>query len=359
MKRLIKNDGKTIDFEVSVLVNHNIFPVKDVLGKNFSLKFKDRDVTFSIAQHKVPFQHTPRFAQQSASFGFSLNLIEFIFSFPMDYAFFIKKLSRYGSRLNEETLAEHPHWESIAISTVLRHLSIEIINKFIDSYRILTASVSIPPLTENSILHISYQTVSESAVSVIEDTKIGAKKIDDEHTNKLIPLLENFMAIPDYQMGFVVTIFNALRLLEAGYYGQTVSTVIDGFHSYLDYLIDRYLSNRSLKERIRDFPWNYGSVDKTTWIFEMISTKTLEQFLHDLNKGDFFNKYSDCRTKRNKIAHPDQSSEIEISYMDAKDACKTVLNIVWTLRKEIEQDERYDDILFALEMYIHKLTEHT
>lgn len=167
------------------------------------------------------------------------------------------------------------------------------------------------------------------------------------------------MAIPDYQMGFVMTIFDAVRLLETGYYAQTVATVIDGFHSYLDYLIDRHLSNKSLKERIRDCPWNYSSVDKTTWIFEMISSRTLEEFLNELNMGDFYNKYSEYRTKRNKIAHPEPSSAIEISYTGTKDACGAVLRIVWTLRKEIEKDERYNDILFALEMYINRLTEHT
>jgi len=191
MERIIKNDETILNFEISVLVNHNIFPFKDVLNKDLNVRFKNKDTKLRLHEHKLPFQHKPLFSQQSAGFGFNIKLIEFIIFFPVDYNFFIKKLSRYGSHINEKVLEEKPHWESIAISTVLRHLSIEIINKFIDSYRLLTASVSLPPITENSIIHLSYQSKTPKSISVIEDTKIGTKKIEVEPSDNLVPCLIN------------------------------------------------------------------------------------------------------------------------------------------------------------------------
>lgn len=362
MDRLIQDNGETRLFDISVLL-HQGFPYVDRLfGKPISLTVNNNEVSVIIKRHTVPFEHIPAFNIKSTKTSYILPLIEFtIYSVPIDYKFFIKKLKRNKSRINKDILEKYPHWEYIGISTVLRRISIEIINQLIDYYRIFTLKISIPPVSEGSILYITYQTKNEKSVHAIEDSKLGSRKFDaiEEESGEYVDRIQNFINLSDEFIESELKIVNSIRFLESGHYPECISTIIDSFHYYIDYLIGKYVQNESLLEKFKEDPAYFNSKDKTTWIFEILSGATLQKFLSDLGHGNLYEQYSEYKTIRNDIIHPKPGKKIKLSFGRAYNACQAIMMIIRFIRKRIENIKTEHDILARLDTYIFSLLDNT
>ncbi len=122
-------------------------------------------------------------------------------------------------------------------------------------------------------------------------------------------------------------------MYETGHYSQSISGIIDCFHSFLDYLFEVNITNESLKKELRDNSAEYNAKDKTTWLFEMVAGKTLKQFLSDNQESELYDMYKKFRTLRNKISHPHYDLTPDITYKDARQACKTIVCIIDLLRR--------------------------
>jgi len=142
-------------------------------------------------------------------------------------------------------------------------------------------------------------------------------------------------------------------MYETGHYSQCVSGIIDSFHSFLDYLFLVHITNKSLKKELKDNPGDYNSKDKTTWLFEMVAGKTLKQLLHENSKQDLYVLYKKYRNLRTKIAHPAHSGGPDVTYEDARKACKTIVDIIDLIRQKILKDDAFDLFLFSLKHYFH------
>ena len=140
-------------------------------------------------------------------------------------------------------------------------------------------------------------------------------------------------------------------MYETGHCSQCISSIIDCFHSFLDYIFEVNITNESLKKELRDNPAEYNAKDKTTWLFEMVAGKTLKRFLSENQESELYDMYKKFRTLRNKISHPNYSSTLEITYKDARQACKTVIYIIDLIKQKVLVDDSFNPFLFSLKHY--------
>jgi hypothetical protein len=277
---ITKDEGESV-FHVSVLVNYEVFPLKNIYEKKLTINFRNCEIEISLKKHNVEYVHKNSHDDYSGEHPINLRLIEFLLKIPLDYDLFIEYYERLPGSMPIEDLERSRNYTQHAVTQVLKQRSIEILNSFLDYYRIYSLSVPVNPITKNSILHFSYIKYSDKIRFQTEDRPEDSELFPTSSEDHWADAFQNILNQPNLLNILNLNIINAFRMYETGHYPQCVSGIIDCFHSFLDYIFEVNITNESLKKELSDNPAEYNAKDKTTWLFEMVAGKTLKQFLND------------------------------------------------------------------------------
>ena len=147
LPRIISKDEDQSVFHVSVLVNYEIFPLKAIYEKKLKIKFKNCEIAISLKKHNIQYVHKNSHDDYSGEYPINLRLIEFLLAIPLTYDVFIKYYERLPNSMPIEDIKRSRNYEQFALTQVLKQRSIEIINSFLDYYRIYSLSVPVNPIT--------------------------------------------------------------------------------------------------------------------------------------------------------------------------------------------------------------------
>ncbi len=281
----------------------------------------------------------------------SLAIIEFLLTIPLDYDTFIKCYERLPNSMPIKDLEKSRNYQQFALTQVLKQCSMEIINSFLDYYRIYFLSVPVNPITENSILHLSYIKYSDETRFQAEDRPEDSELFPSASDAHWTDAFQAILTQPNLLSNLNLNIINAFRMYETGHYPQCISGIIDCFHSFLDNIFEVNITNESLKNELRDNSAKYNAKDKTTWLFEMVVGSTLKEFLSGNQETGLYGMYKKFRALRNEISHPRYNVTPSITQKDARQACKTIVAIIDLIKQKVFMDDSFNPFLFSLKHY--------
>ena len=345
-------------FTVSLLALYDVSEWTEILEKEFSMKYGKKEITIKLLHQKTSIEHHNP-PDSRGYIRIDINLIQFLLTIDLGYKYFIKKYQRYRGSFSVGDIERSDNFRNYAVCHVLRNISFEIINSFLDRVRIFYAKPFLPPLSSNITCDIRYSTKREpftSDKSIIinyQDNRIANRNIVTKQkvTPERIEDFSKFIQVKNTEISSLFfDIINAYRLLQNGYYNQAVSQIINCLHAYIDLLISQKIKNKAFLKNFAKNPEKYNSEDKTTWIFNFIANMTLKELISkhacqitQIKSPDkLYGNYKKYRKRRNAIAHPQEGKMREVNYKEAHEACETVVHIIILIRKFVEKLKGFD-----------------
>lgn len=323
----------------AITINHN--------DRNISVIFSSRaaENSISVQAHGITYRG-------------KVNYLEVKFAIPISENYFSKMVYRKQLDRTFDSLKPPIRWQSQVLTYVLRFECIEIINRLLSYYKIAYDQFGIPDCTITHIVcDFFFIKRGTETYAIMGKSYQSPEQTDADNTTNMSNSFQEIISSHKGARKLNHPLFNLLHLMEMGQYDQVIAGCINFLHSYLEDLIRQCVNNKSLIAEMDgiDRSHLYDSTMLISWMFELVTGRSLKDFLAEKNKDELYKKYKSLRKTRNDVSHPKLRKNGYASFFDALGALELIGQIIGLISISDERLVNGSVYYSLIEKYIYQL----